>query len=164
MARSKVASTRGWTQSGEVPLAVIREVSQRDTPRLEALYAEFGLRPGAVGTGLVKVGDRQEWLKSMLRRGFNFVAEEAGQLVAHLVLIRIGDSAEMGVFVHPDYRRRGIGTALLRVALDQARDMGLRHVWVPIDPTDTAIQESFAQFGFVISRRSESTTEMTLAL
>jgi GNAT superfamily N-acetyltransferase len=133
-------------------------------PRLAALYAEAVSRQADAAVPAAAPPDPQEWLKGMLRRGFNFVAEETGRLVAHLVLVRVGDSAEMSVFVHPDFRRRGIGTALLRVALDQARDMDLRHVWAAVSPGDRAIQQTLAHLGFVVSRQTETSMVMALSL
>jgi L-amino acid N-acyltransferase YncA len=157
-------ATTGWRRQSETPLAVIREVNDRDVPRLEALYAEAVSRQADAAVPAAAPPDPQEWLKGKLRRGFNFVAEETGRLVAHLVLVRVGDSAEMSIFVHPDVRRRGIGTALLRVALDQARDMDLRHVWAAVSPGDRAIQQTLAHLGFVVSRQTETSMVMALSL
>ena len=157
-------ATTGWRRQSETPLAVIREVSERDLPRLTALYVEAVSRQPDAAAPAAAPPDHQEWLKGMLRRGFNFVAEETGRLVAHLVLVRVGDSAEMTIFVHPDFRRRGIGTALLRVALDQARDMDLRHVWAAVNPDDNAIQQTLSHLGFVVSRQTETSMVMALSL
>lgn len=143
-------------------MAVIREVSARDLPRLEALYTE-GLW-SKNGSRNAPTADQQERLREVLRRGFNFVAEETGRLVAHLVLVRVGDSGEMSVFVHPEFRRRGIGTALLRVALDQARDMDLRHVWLSVNSGDNAMCQTLSHLGFVVSRQTETSTMMALSL
>jgi ribosomal protein S18 acetylase RimI-like enzyme len=155
------AAIRGSTRRAEPPLAVIREVDLRDVPRLEALYAALPHPPASLDD---KARSTEEWLKDVLRRGFNFVAEETGKLVAHLVMIRAGDSAEMSIFVHPDHRQRGIGGALLRIALDQARDMDLRHVWLAVASGDSSLQETLSGFGFVVSRRTGAATEMALAL
>ena len=133
-------------------------------PILEALYGGLEPAEGDKAPPVAGAQQRRDWLQSVLRRGFNFVAEQEGALVAHLVLIRVGDSAEMTIFVPPDYRRRGIGTALLRIAVDQARDMGLRHVWVAVRPEDTPIREGLVRFGFTVSRQTEDGVELLLAL
>lgn len=129
-----------------------------------ALYADCESLRNLPGYTPVEAGERAEWLMRMIDRGFNFVAEEEGRLVGHLALVRVGDTAQMSVFVHPDSRRRGIGSTLLRVAIFQARDMGLRHVWIAITPDDLAVQEVLLQVGFSISARTESRTELVLSL
>ena len=55
------------------------------------------------------------------RRTFRWIAREDGVPVGHLVLdLPQGDNTHLGLFdaqVHPDHRRRGTGTALLRAAV-----------------------------------------------
>ncbi len=155
-------TSSGWKKESEIPLAVIREVSVRDLPRLEALYMQSVW--GSNGASDTPSPNQQERLKELLRRGFNFVAEEAGRLVAHLALVRVGDSGEMSILVHPEFRRRGIGTALLRVALDQARDMDLRHVWMSVNGEDNPLRQTLSHLGFVISRQTETNMVMALPL
>jgi phosphinothricin acetyltransferase len=40
-----------------------------------------------------------------------------------------GESAEVAVFVHQDHRGRGLGKVLLNALVEEARRLGLRHVW-----------------------------------
>lgn len=146
-----------------MPLAAVREISDRDLPRLLELYAGCAAEDLAEDQP-IEPGEMAFWLTSRLHRGFNFGAEKDGLLVAHLVLIRVGDTAEMSVFVHPGSRRRGIGSELLRVAIDQARDMGLRHIWVTVADANEALLQTLQEFGFRISRRFDNRTELVLSL
>ncbi len=160
--KTGVAQKRG--SNPEVPLATVREVSARDVPRLLGMYKESEPLPQLPGYPPAVESEREKWLTEMLHRGFNFVAEEAGKTVAHLVMIRIGDTGQMSVFVHSAFRRRGIGSALLRVAMDQARDMGLRHAWIATSIEDAALQDVLVHFGFRVCNRTETRTEHILAL
>lgn len=162
--RRKTATASSQDSSHDVPLAAIREVSERDLPRLRAMYADFQPKESALGLPPATEGEQDRWLRAMLRTGFNFVAEREGELVAHLVLIRVGDLANMAIFVHQDYRRRGIGTALLQVALEQARDMGLRQVLVTLGAEEGPVKEGLVQAGFIVSRETEAGTELVLTL
>lgn len=161
----KAATETSWDATREAPpLSVVREASERDIPRLLALYASADETAGLPGCVPPGKGDHKNWLTTALRRGFNFIAEEEGRLVAHLVLIRIGDAAKMSIFVHPDFRRRGIGTSLLRIAIEQAKDMGVRHTWLALHPEDSALQANLREFGFTVSLRTEAKVEMVLSL
>ncbi len=160
----KAAAAPGWTSKQTVPLATIREISERDIARVLALYAQAPPGSALPGSPPDDESQRGLWLRDMLHRGFNFVAEEEGQLVAHLSLIRVGDTAQVSAFVHPDSRRRGIGSTLLRVAIDQARDMGLRHIWVAIPSGDRPLQDLLLQFGFSISARADEHADFVLTL
>jgi GNAT superfamily N-acetyltransferase len=54
----------------------------------------------------------------------------AGEVVGHCFLAADKPaSAEMAVFVHQDSRRIGVGTALVKAALDWGGAAGLRRVW-----------------------------------
>ena len=64
------------------------------------------------------------------RRRLRYVAEQDGRIVG-LLVIRLPDldNLHLGLLdlvVHPDFRRRGIGTALLRTALTVLADQGRR--------------------------------------
>ena len=161
----KTATQAHWNSQREAqPLSVVREATDRDLPSLLALYATFADRAAHVGCVPVAKHEHRNWLNSVLRRGFNFIAEEEGQLVAHLALIRVGDAGKMSIYVHPDFRRRGIGSSLLRIAIEQARDMGVRHAWLALTAEDLPLQTSLRQFGFTVSLRTDTTIEMVLSL
>ncbi len=160
----KAAAAPGWTSRQVVPLATIREITERDVPRVLALYSSDQPANNLPGSPPEDERERAAWLKDIIHRGFNFVAEEEGRLVAHLSLIRVGDTAQVSAFVHPDSRRRGIGSTLLRVAIDQARDMGLRHIWIAIPAADRPLQDLLLHFGFAVSGRTEDHSDFVLSL
>ena len=160
----KAAAAPEWTSSRAVPLATIREISERDVAHVLALYSGSAPVPNLPGSPPADESQRAGWLRELMHRGFNFVAEEDGRLVAHLVLIRVGDTAQVSAFVHPESRRRGIGSTLLRVAVDQARDMGLRHVWIAVPAADRSLQDMLLHAGFAISARTETHTDFLLSL
>lgn len=81
--------------------------------RFDPLGAALGLPPRAAET-------RHEWIVSALGQIVNVAALSLdGEVVGHCFLV--GDkpsSAELAVFVHQEFRRRGIGAALLKKALE----------------------------------------------
>ena len=76
--------------------------------------------------------------------------ERQGQLVAHALAWK-GDherSADVAVAVHPHWRRRGIGAALLSCAVDRARAMGATAVRLYADEQHPAAAAFLRRQGF----------------
>jgi ribosomal protein S18 acetylase RimI-like enzyme len=66
--------------------------------------------------------------------------------IAFAQLEQDGDAAEISqVFVHPDYRGRGRGTAMTRAAIEAAGDV--RDLWIAADDEDRP-KELYARLGF----------------
>lgn len=93
-----------------------------------------------------------------LRRGAQVLAvRERGVAVAFAQLERDGESAEITqVYVHPDHRGRGRGTAMTRAAIQAAR--GVRDLWIVADDEGRP-QELYARLGF---RPAATAMEFTL--
>jgi ribosomal-protein-alanine N-acetyltransferase len=84
-----------------------------------------------------------------------WVAEEDSRVVAALVLWRVLDEAHIAtIAVHPDYRRRGIGRALLRAGMDAAYIEGARIYHLEVRAGNLSAQKMYVEFGYeVVGRR-----------
>jgi GNAT superfamily N-acetyltransferase len=87
-----------------------------------------------------------------------YVARQDGRVVAMAALHFTTSTAEGGkvagledCVVHPDYRRRGIGKALLAYVLEQARVEGALRVMLLTDGDNTRAQALYRQLGFTPS-------------
>lgn len=56
----------------------------------------------------------------------------------------------LGIAVHPEYRRRGIGRRLISEALNRARVKGIERVELEVYASNTAARALYEQFGFVV--------------
>lgn len=77
--------------------------------------------------------------------------EAAGLLVLRTVPTLSGadDWAEITeMYVRPQFRRRGIGRALVEAALDCGRRRGCREFHLLVDPSNEAGQAFYAKLGF----------------
>jgi len=84
-----------------------------------------------------------------------YVAREDGKVVAMAALHFTTSTAEGGkvagledCIVHPEYRRRGIGKALLGYVLEQARTEGALRVMLLTDGDNLTAQALYRQLGF----------------
>jgi len=59
------------------------------------------------------------------------------------------ESCKVGVAVHPDYRRRGIGTKLIEHGLLEAKKRGIRTVYTSTAIENFAMQKLAEKIGFV---------------
>jgi aminoglycoside 3-N-acetyltransferase I len=85
--------------------------------------------------------------------------EVVGGLTAHVLPMTRDASSELFVFdlaVRRDHHRRGIGRALMRHALDAAREAGLSAMFVPVDDEDIEAREFYrVQIGSCPSARPD---------
>lgn len=102
------------------------------------------------------VGDERRYLKALRRytHAAVFVAErEDGTLVGRLSVGRdphpaSAHVADVGLMVAFDARRQGVGTALLRAAVEWARRTGVRKLELHVFPWNEAAMALYERFGF----------------
>lgn len=79
-----------------------------------------------------------------------FVAELDGKTVAYAGMHHIIDEGYItNIAVHPDYRRRGLGTALVRVLDSYARDNGLAVLTLEVRQSNATAINIYKDAGFV---------------
>ncbi len=91
---------------------VIRRLRRSDRPLLLGMYDAFVPLGAALGLPPRSIADQRTWLCA-LDGAVNLGAFAEGRLIGHLALLPVGTSTELAVFVHQDFRRRGVATALI---------------------------------------------------
>ncbi|HEV2387431.1 MAG TPA: GNAT family N-acetyltransferase [Candidatus Acidoferrales bacterium] len=132
--------------------AEIRLGTTADRGELLAMYQ--GFEPKAASLGLPPHSQLEQWIAG-LAPFLNFLAYADGKLVGHAVLCPEGDAGEVAVFVHQDFRGRGIGRRLLATLLEQARRMGLRKAWGMTEPDNLPLLRLVRTLGFVQDRQKD---------
>lgn len=115
----------------EAPLEVavtleVERVTPADREALVAMYLVF--EPKGASLGLPPRNDPGRWLDKLAKFP-NFLIRGEGRIAGHAVLCPCGASGEVAIFIHQDYRGRGLGRRLLTALIEEARRIGLRHVW-----------------------------------
>src|ERR1022692_4532314 len=112
----------GW---GKVmPVQTIQRISVRQMnaevrPQLEQMYHSYVPLGGTLGLPPPDPILRRRWLDD-LGRGINLVAYVDDKLAGHLVLLPTGGAVEMVAYVHQDFRLKGVATALVKAAMEEA--------------------------------------------
>lgn len=127
-------------------MTIIRPMTAADLPtvaQIDALSFSQPWPPAAFDVELLNDNSRC------------WVAEEDGRLAAALVIWRVLDEAHIAtIAVHPDFRQRGIGKALLQTGMQAAYDEGARIYHLEVRAGNLAAQEMYKRFGYeVVGRR-----------
>jgi len=139
---------------------VIRHADPSDAEQLTRLADAVSGEPEgwliSVGGEWRSAGDERRFLKALRRypHAAVFVAEhEDGTVVGRLSIGRDPHPAsthvaDVGLMVAHDARRQGVGTALLRAAVDWARAAGIRKLELHVFPWNEAAIALYDAFGF----------------
>ena len=137
---------------------------QRDF--LIGMYDRFDPLGVALGLPPVPAEARHLWIGHALGCKINVGAfSPGGEVVGHCFLAADqAGSAELAVFVHQHFRRRGIGAALVRAALECGAATGLRRVWTLTSSDNTAALRLQESCGFRLARSGATEAEMQIDL
>jgi len=133
----------------------VRRLSSDDVPALEQMYNSYAGLDGAFGVPTPDPILRRYWLKE-LRQGINLVAHVDGTVAGHLVLLPTGSGAvQMMAYIHQDFRRQGVATALTTAAIEEAGLDGFHYIWLLIAKANLAAQRWLQKLGFRIQWEDE---------
>lgn len=121
---------------------------------------EIITHPAVVGNLLqlpgAELSETQEWIKKPAAGQHRLVAELNGKVVGSGSITqaqrpRLAHSGHVGMMVHPDYFRQGVGSALLAAYLNLADNwLNLRRVELEVYTDNEPAIRLYEKFGFVI--------------
>ncbi|HEU0300489.1 MAG TPA: GNAT family N-acetyltransferase, partial [Longimicrobium sp.] len=90
------------------------------------------------------------WLNGVLAGGEHLIVERERRLVGHAMLMPTADPGvrEYAIFLDQSVRGRGMGTQVNRLAAELARALGLRRLWLSVEPQNRAALRSYLKAGF----------------
>ena len=109
----------------------IQPVSFAELDPLVRMYDQFEPLGAALSLPPYDADVRRGWIEFALAHRLNLGAfSRDGRSIGHSFLVTDeAHSAELAIFVHQDFRRRGIGTSLLQAMLSWGERAGLRRIW-----------------------------------
>jgi hypothetical protein len=83
-----------------------------------------------------------------------FIAEEENQIIGTIISGFDGHRGWLySLAVHPDYWRKGIGTLLVKRALDELKNVGCLKVNLQIYGKNKTVKDFYEKMGFIIEDR-----------
>jgi ribosomal protein S18 acetylase RimI-like enzyme len=133
-------------------VADLVELCFSDTLDLEGRQYLAEMRRAAQAASMMRLAGSLMEDSAYLPSGY--VWEEAGQLVGNLSLIPINLGGKRGYMIanvatHPEYRGRGIATALTMTALRYAREHGASGVWLQVRDDNPPAIHIYEMNGFI---------------
>lgn len=74
-----------------------------------------------------------------------------------------GDS-EFVIFVHQDFRSKGVGNELTKLVIERAKEVGLDVVWLTVDTRNYKATRLYQKHGFQFIERDATECFMKLTL
>ena len=132
----------------------IRAASVSDWEALAALRDLPGVRAGTLRLPFAPPEQTRRWLENLAETDARILAEFNERIVGlaglHRHKGRRQHAAELGMSVHDDYRRRGIGKALLKELTEAAdRWLGISRIELTVFTDNEAAIALYRQAGFV---------------
>jgi len=133
---------------------------------LSAMYDRFDPLGEALGLPPLTWEARQNWIGSALRQLVNVAAfANMGDLVGHSFVVEDNPgSAEIAVFVHQGFRRRGIGAALVQWMLEWGRAVKLDRAWAVTASESIAAMRLLTSSGFRLTASDRDIAELEIDL
>ena len=135
---------------------MIRRAEKRDIPALMDIYNEAILHTTATfDTEIKDRKNRCDWYEEHTGRYVIYVYEEKGIVAGYASLSRYRDrsafdmAVEISIYIHKDYRGRGIGRELMRETLDYAEHCDEIRTVISLITSENAISIRLHEaFGF----------------
>jgi GNAT superfamily N-acetyltransferase len=144
---------------------LVKEYSAGDFGALVEMYKGFQPKRIAQGLPPTDVPRIAHWLDGLQRISRALLAWDEKTVVAHAALCPIrNDCVEFTIFVHQDFRKQGVGTCLGELALDWARPMGFRDVYLSTEISNVPALRLFYKLGFQMVSSAANECEMKLGL
>lgn len=145
--------------------ATVRSYRSPDLKSLLEMYYQFEPKQLAQRLPPRTEEQVQRWIGCLTQDGENFVALVGRHVVGHTVLCDLLDGrAELAIFVHQDFRNRGIGTQLLQLAERAALAGGYRQIWISVESSNLQAIRVFLKIGFQFTGTFDAESEMILDL
>ena len=144
---------------------LVREYTFEDFGALVEMYKDF--EPKRIAQGLPPPDTPRiaHWLDRLQHKSRAIVALDGRRIIGHVILCPISTIAvEYTIFVHQDYRCRGLGEEMTRLALDFAAKMGFTDVLLCTEVTNHPAMSLYRKLGFRITSVDGDECEMSISV
>jgi RimJ/RimL family protein N-acetyltransferase len=134
----------------------IRPLMPDDAEGLHAILSQPQVAGRLTLLPSIELPDTQEWIEKKVPGRHTLIAEIDGRIAGSVSVTqfqnpRIAHMGRLGILVHPDFWRQGLGSRLLKAILDIADNwLNLKRIELDVFTTNTAAIRLYEKFGFEI--------------
>lgn len=145
---------------------LVGECGREHLADLIDMYEAFVPKSVSQGLPPSDVETRHNWVRGLMNRGINFAVWVDDKIVGHSSLICDLDKkdGEYIIFVVTPFRKRGLGSELTKMAVERARDTGLKTLWLTVESYNFRAIRLYQKVGFEFCGGDELERTMALAL
>lgn len=134
--------------------------------KLLSFYESFEPKGAFEGLPPALKKDRRKWVIGLMGGWRNFLLLDGEEVIGHVgVTLGESDLEEVIIFVHQNYRGKGIGSMALRHVGDLMAREGCRRLWLTVESTNTSAIRCFQKAGFrLTSKELKPEVEMVMDL
>ncbi len=144
----------------------VRSYSSEEFSCLEEMYDQFAPKAGFQGMPPTDKKVRTRWLQGLAKAGENFMAWQEVKVIGHVVILpdfKLSD-AEYLIFVLQTHRGVGIGGELTWAAIERAKALSIKTVWLTVDAYNFRATRLYKKFGFEFRTEYSAASERMMAL
>jgi len=144
----------------------VRSYTPEDHSYLEEMYDNFTPKGEFQGMPPRDKKASEKWIQGLVRDGKNFMAWQEGKVIGHVAVLPDFErgSAEYMIFVSQIHRSRGIGKELTLAAIQEARKIGLKTIWLTVDSYNFRATKLYKKIGFQFRKGYSSASERMMTL
>lgn len=154
---------RFFDKHGE-PMTV-REFNSGDYDSLLQMYTSLEGTDQTMGVPPQEEEPLERWLDHILSEGWSLIAGHRDRIVGHAAVTPESQSEpEFVIFVHRDYRDRGVGTELVKQVLAYTETMDYRNITLDVARTNERAIHVYETLGFDIVSETKMYKQMQMPL
>ncbi|MGD9364352.1 MAG: GNAT family N-acetyltransferase [Desulfobacteraceae bacterium] len=144
----------------------VKAYAREDYACLERMYDRFTPKAKFQGMPPFSKEVRQPWLRQLIENGHNFLAWSGEEVIGHVVILPDFNKrdAEYLIFVSQGHRGLGVGKALTIAAIEKARALDLKNVWLTVDAYNFRAIRLYRKAGFRSCKGYDAATERMMVL
>ena len=134
---------------------IIRPIHPKDVHDQYEMVSHPAVARNLVVVPSMELAETQAWINKQTPGLYRLVAEVGGKAVGHVALThyqraRMTHAGSLGMFVHPDYWGQGIGSKLVKAALDVADNwLDLKRLELGVFVDNEAAIHLYKKYGFM---------------
>ncbi len=132
---------------------------------LVSMYDTYYPLGSVQGLPPIDTDKRHQWVHDTVSRGTNLVALHEDNVIGHVTLFPMqANRVEYFIFIHQDFQRQGIGTAMTLYAIDWVNQENISTIWLCVERKNRVAISLYNKLGFKRIASEDSEWEMTLTL